>query len=77
MIYGDVQKNEKEVIRVQDGEYKGVKYDDVRVHYKDGNGELQPTKKVVALSHKNIPTLMQVLVNVIEENEGIHYNSQG
>ena len=45
MIYGDVQKNEKEVIRVQDGEYKGIKYVDVRVHYKDGNGELQPTKK--------------------------------
>ena len=60
MIYGDVQKNEKEVIRVQDGEYKGVKYVDVRVHYKDGNGELQPTKKGVALSHKYIPTLMQV-----------------
>ena len=77
MIYGDVQKNEKEVIRVQDGEYKGVTYVDVRVHYKDGNGELQPTKKGVALSHKYIPTLMQVLVNVIEENEGIHYNSQG
>jgi hypothetical protein len=53
MIYGDVQKNEKEVIRVQDGEYKGVKYVDVRVHYKDGNGELQPTKKGVALSHKS------------------------
>ena len=32
MIYGDVQKNEKEVIRVQDGEYKCVKYVDVRVH---------------------------------------------
>ena len=28
---------------------KGVKYVDVRVHFKDGNGELQPTKKGVAL----------------------------
>ena len=77
MIYGDVTKNEKEIIRVQDGEYKGVKYVDVRVHFKDGNGELQPTKKGVALSHKYIPALKQVLVNVIEENEGVHYNSQG
>jgi hypothetical protein len=43
-----IEKNSRESIVVSETEYKGNKYIDVRVFYKDGK-HLKPTKKGISL----------------------------
>lgn len=48
-IIKDVQKNSREIFRVEISEYKGEEYVNIRVYYKDENDEYKPGKKGVAI----------------------------
>ena len=50
-----IEKNSRESIVVSNTEYKGNKYVDIRVFYKDGpDDELKPTRKGVSLRPEQV-----------------------
>ena len=70
----DIQKNKKEIIRVETSEFKGNKFIDCRVYYKsDDSGEYLPTKKGIAFSHK---IAKQVIEAILDEAENGDYENQ-
>ena len=59
-IYGEIQKNSAEVVRVQLRDYQGRRYLDIRTHFWSEDGpeeELRPTKKGISLSVEKLPEL--------------------
>ena len=59
----EIPKNTQETIRFQITEYRGERYADVRVYYRDEGGELRPTKKGLTLS----PRLWRDFVSGVEQ----------
>lgn len=58
MLIADIEKNTRERVRVTIEEYRGHKFIDCRVYYRDEAGEWQPTRKGIAL---NADTLNDVI----------------
>lgn len=59
---GEVRKNAREVIRVVENEYKGHRFIDVRIYYKDEeSGEYKPSKKGIALNSEVIKPVIELL----------------
>ena len=56
-----IEKNSRESIVVSEIEYKGNKYIDVRVFYKDTDGDLKPTRKGVSLRPEKVAELVAAL----------------
>ena len=70
----DIQKNKNEIIRVETSEFKGNKFIDCRVYFKDENsGKYLPTKKGIAFSHK---VAKQVIEAILDEAENGDYDNQ-
>jgi hypothetical protein len=70
----DIQKNKSEIIRVETSEFKGNKFIDCRVYFKDENsGKYLPTKKGIAFSHK---VAKQVIEAILDEAENGDYDNQ-
>ena len=70
----DIQKNKNEIIRVETSEFKGNKFIDCRVYFKDENsGKYIPTKKGIAFSHK---IAKQVIEAILDEAENGDYDNQ-
>jgi len=61
MIIGEFQENTAERVRLTFETYKGVKFVDVRAYYEDGDGELKPTKKGIAIAPDKIEALIELL----------------
>ena len=73
-----LEKNSRESLVINQSEFKGVKLVDVRVFYKDENGDLKPTKKGVSVRLEQLDALIKALSEVsatareqqlVEENE--------
>ena len=73
-----LEKNSRESLVINQTEFKGVKLVDVRVFYKDENGDLKPTKKGVSVRLEQLDALIKALSEVsatareqqlVEENE--------
>ena len=56
-----IEKNSRESIVVSETEYKGNKYVDVRVFYKDTDGSLKPTRKGVSVRPEKVAELVTAL----------------
>ena len=56
-----IEKNSRESIVVSEIEYKGNKYIDVRIFYKDTDGNLKPTRKGVSLRPEKVAELVTAL----------------
>ena len=70
----DIQKNKNEIIRVETSEFKGNKFIDCRVYFKDENsGKYIPTKKGIAFNHK---IAKQVIEAILDEAENGDYDNQ-
>jgi len=70
----DIQKNKNEIIRVETSEFKGNKFIDCRVYFKDENsGKYLPTKKGIAFSQK---VAKQVIEAILDEAENGDYDNQ-
>ena len=61
-----IEKNSRESIVVSEIEYKGSKYVDVRVFYKDTDGSLKPTRKGVSLRPEKIAELVTALAAAVD-----------
>ena len=61
-----IEKNSRESIVVGEIEYKGNKYIDVRVFYKDTDGNLKPTRKGVSLRPEKVAELVTALAAAVD-----------
>ena len=59
-----LEKNSRESLVINQSEFKGVKLVDVRVFYKDENGDLTPTKKGVSVRLEQLDALIKALSEV-------------
>ena len=58
-----IEKNSRESVVVSNTEYKGNKYVDIRVFYKNGpDDELKPTRKGVSIRHEHLDELVSALI---------------
>tara|TARA_R100000805_G_C3586887_1_gene89475 strand:+ start:393 stop:620 length:228 start_codon:yes stop_codon:yes gene_type:complete len=58
----DIKKNSREIIRIEDSEYQGNRFVDLRVYYYDeANGENKPTKKGVAIPYSSLGEVIDAL----------------
>ena len=64
-----IEKNSRESIVVSETEYKGNKYVDVRVFYKDGPEEtLKPTRKGVSIRPEQVAELVAALTARVDDS---------
>ena len=63
-----IKKNSRESIVVSETEYKGSKYVDVRVFYKDTDGSLKPTRKGVSLRPEKVAELRNALSAFVDDS---------
>ena len=63
-----IEKNSRESIVVSETEYKGNKYVDVRVFYKDTDGSLKPTRKGVSLRPEKVAELVAALSALVDDS---------
>ena len=63
-----IEKNSRESIVVSETEYKGSKYVDVRVFYKDTDGSLKPTRKGVSLRPEKVAELRDALSVFVDDS---------
>ena len=61
MMIGDLERNATEVVRVSTEEFKGRKYIDIRIYFKNDEGEWKPTKKGVTIQPDRIGDLISLL----------------
>ncbi len=58
----DIQRNEREIVRVALNEFSGREFIDIRIFYRDeATGEYKPTKKGVTLSKDLYPELKKAV----------------
>lgn len=61
MVIGDIERNPTEVVRVSVSEYKGRKYVDIRIYFKNTEGEWAPTKKGVTVQPDRVEEMVALL----------------
>lgn len=61
MVIGDIERNPTEVVRVSVSEYKGRKYVDLRIYFKNAEGEWAPTKKGVTVPPDKVEEMLNLL----------------
>lgn len=69
MNRGELQKNAFEKIIVQKEPYKGHEYIDVRVHYRDVDGEYKPSRKGIAIPLKHVEEIISLIKKAYEDAE--------
>ena len=57
-----IEKNSRESFVVSETEYKGNKYVDIRVFYKETDSTLKPTRKGVSIRRDQLDELVSALV---------------
>ena len=71
MQIAEIEKNQKERIRVSIEEYKGHKFVDLRVYWQDEAGEWRPGKKGIALNPDIIDEVIEALQIASEKLESL------
>jgi len=67
IVVDSFDKNAREQIRVSINEFKGNRYIDIRVFFKDPDGtQYLPSNKGVTLSHIKYPQLLDAILQVGE-----------
>lgn len=59
----DIERNEREIVRIALSEYSGREFIDIRIFYMDEKvGEYKPTKKGVTLAKELYPELKKAIL---------------
>ncbi len=69
MLICEVEKNQKERIRVSIEEYRGARFIDCRVYWEDEEGKWRPSKKGIALNGGCIIPVIEALHKARKEME--------
>lgn len=67
MLIGEVKKGTTKLIRISNEEFMDHRFCDVRIYYKDHNGEWRPTKKGITLHLEDIEGVIDALKNAGKE----------
>jgi hypothetical protein len=68
-VFGEFQKNSRELLRVASSEYNGHSFIDIRVWTNGKDGGTLPTKKGVAIHPDLLPQLIELLTKAARTNE--------
>ena len=68
-LYGEFQKNQNEVIRGTRREFNGREFLDLRVFFKDAQGEFRPTRKGLAFDEELLDDLIELLQKMKGDSE--------
>lgn len=71
MLIAEIEKNLKEVIRIEISEFKGKNYLNIRLWYMSEDGEYKPSPKGISLpvsKAENISEALKKSVEYIKEN---------
>ena len=69
-LIAELEKNQKEKIRVSIEEYRGSTFIDCRVYWQNNKGEWHPSKKGIALNGECIDEVIEALQKASEKLEG-------
>ena len=69
MIISEIERNQKECIRVSLEEYKGHRFIDCRIFWKDNAGEYRPSKKGISLNDETVKEVITALSKADRELE--------
>lgn len=71
-VIKDIEKNKKDILRVEVSEFKGYHFAQIRIWFKDESDVLRPTQKGVTIPTRAIPEIIQALEAAHKEllNEG-------
>jgi len=68
-LIGEVEKNQKEQIRVSIENYRNYEFVDCRVYWND-NGTWRPSRKGISLNNENIDEVLELLKKASKAMEG-------
>jgi hypothetical protein len=66
-IMVEIQKNSREVIRINASEYEGHQFVDLRIWY-DDNGEMKPSKKGISFNPSKAKDVIEGILQTVEES---------
>ena len=69
-IVRDIPKNSNEIFRVEITEFKGSQYLNIRVWYRDKDGEFKPTQKGIAVAPEIFPQLKDAILEAESRLQG-------
>ena len=69
-LIAELEKNQKEKIRISIEEYRGARFVDCRVYWEDDQGEWKPSKKGIALNDECINEVINALQKARKELVG-------
>ncbi|MBC8428287.1 transcriptional coactivator p15/PC4 family protein [bacterium] len=64
----EIQKNQKEVYRIEEKEYSGYRFVDVRIWFMADDGDYKPSKKGISFSHDKAQDIIEAILKTIEDS---------
>lgn len=65
----EIQKNQKEVYRIEEKEYSGYRFVDVRIWFMADDGDYKPSKKGISFSHDKARDIIEAILDTIENSK--------
>jgi len=62
-----IKKNSRESIVISKNVFNNIPLVDIRIHYKDENGDLKPTRKGISVREENLDTLIATLSSFAQD----------
>ena len=62
-----IKKNSRESIVISKNIFNNIPLIDIRIHYKDENGDLKPTRKGISVREENLDTLVSTLSSFAQD----------
>ena len=62
-----IKKNSRESIVISKNIFNNIPLVDIRIHYKDENGDLKPTRKGISVREENLDTLIATLSSFAQD----------
>ena len=62
-----IKKNSRESIVVSKNVFNNIPLVDIRIHYKDENGDLKPTRKGISVSEDSLDDLVSTLSSFAQD----------
>jgi len=69
MIVSEIEKSQTGCIRVSLEQFKGHRFIDCRIFWKDGSGEWRPSKKGISLNDETVKKVITALSKADQELE--------
>ena len=62
-----IKKNSRESIVISKNVFNNIPLDDIRIHYKDENGDLKPTRKGISVREDSLDDFVSTLSSFAQD----------